>query len=37
MRAENERDYRVVPSDDELDACLDAFHRVGRELGLVSG
>ena len=24
-------------SDDELDACLDAFGRVGRELGLVAG
>jgi len=24
-------------SDDELDACLDAFARVGRELGLVAG
>ena len=24
-------------SDDELDACLDAFSRVGRELGVVAG
>ncbi len=24
-------------TDDELDACLDAFDRVGRELGLVAG
>ncbi|HYN47494.1 MAG TPA: glycine C-acetyltransferase [Candidatus Nanopelagicales bacterium] len=24
-------------SDDELDACLDAFGRVGRELGIVAG
>jgi glycine C-acetyltransferase len=24
-------------SDEELDTCLDAFSRVGRELGLIAG